>query len=175
MIGENSILLGPGVQSFVRGLLRAQDDRMIEIQSQPRFNAAGEFQPSGALPEPPDIVLNESDGRVSTEFVGPFAISQKEFLVGRQIQGNLANISLLIEANPDWLGKIRGPETIEFILEQGRFPQFLIVPKDEYELRQQAIDQQRQMEQLIESGADPSKIASELGKEVDESSILAQL
>lgn len=175
MIGENAVLLGPGVQSFVNGLLKTQDERMLEIQSRPRFNDFGEFEEFGSIPTPPDRVLNESDGKIDTEFVGPLAIAQKQFLVGRQIQDNLAGIGPLIELNPDWLNKIKGPELIEFMLEQGRFPQHLIVPQDEYELRQQAIDRQRQLQQLIESGADASKIVKELSGEVSEDSVLAQL
>jgi len=175
MIGENSVLLGPGVQSFVNGLLKTQDERMLEMQARPQYNDFGEFEPFGNVPDPPDIILNESNGRVDTEFVGPLAIAQKQFLVGRQIQDNLAAVDPLFERNPDLMGKIRGPETVEYILEQGRFPQFLIVPQDEYELRQQAIDRQRQIKELIESGADVSKIVKELSGEVSPESVLAQL
>jgi hypothetical protein len=174
MIGENAVLLGPGVQSFVSGLLETQDERMLEIQATPTFNQFGEFQPYGNIPEPPASVLS-GEGELKVEFTGPLAIAQKQFLVGRQIQDNLASVGPLIEMNPDLMAKIRGPETVEYILEQGNFPQFLIVPQDEYEIQQAQKDRQREIMAMVEAGVEVSQIAKNLGDEVDPNSVLAQL
>jgi len=175
MIGENALLLGPGVGSYVNGLLKPQDDRLFELKAERDFDDFGNYREFGSIPQPPDIILNESDGKLQTEFIGPLTIAQKQFLVSRNVQDNLAQVAPLIEMNPDWIDKIKGPEIIEYILEQGNMPQQLITPQDEYELMQENKARKRAIQELLASGADLSKIVSELGDEIDKNSPLAAL
>jgi hypothetical protein len=175
MIGEKAVLLGPGVQSFVNELLRPQDERLLEILSRPTFNGFGEFMPSGEIPEPPAVYLEETDGDLATEFVGPLAIAEKDFLIGRQILGALAEVAPLIEQDPDLVYKLRLPETVEYILEQKNYPQHLIVPQDEYEIIQAKLEEQRRLKDMIESGVDLSQMTKNMGGEVKEGSLLDRL
>ena len=77
MGGEKAVVLGPRVGPFLQNLDEI-DARFVDIEDR-----------RGALPEAPDIVLNESQGKVNPEFIGPLAQLQKRFLGVQRLEVGL--------------------------------------------------------------------------------------
>ncbi len=163
MSGEKAVVLGPRVGRFLQTLDEV-DARHLDIE-----------QRRGNLPMPPDIILNESDGRINPEFIGPLAQMQKRFLNIQNIQTGLAQVADLIVLDPMIKHKIKLPELAEYILEETKFPQELITSQDEYEDILADIAQQQLIQQGVQMGTEVAKAVPSVSKTVEEGSPLAGL
>jgi hypothetical protein len=163
MTGEKAIVLGPRVGRFLQTLDEIEA-RHIDIEDR-----------RGNLPVPPDIVLNESDGKINPEFIGPLAQMQKRHLSIQTVQTGLAQIAGLIEIDPMIKHKVKLPELAEYILEETKFPQELITSQEEYEEILAAIAQQQMLREGIQMGTEVAKSVPSVSKTIEEGSPLAGL
>ncbi|KPK42755.1 MAG: hypothetical protein AMJ65_07215 [Phycisphaerae bacterium SG8_4] len=113
------------------GLLDAEMDR------EPAY-------PWGALPEPPDIVKEFSEGGLDVEFVGPLSMAQIRDRTVLNFYRNLGVAEAVAGFSPEAMHKIKWPEALERVMEAGNFPQGDLRSADEYAelvegIRQRAI------------------------------------
>ena len=164
MMGEKAILLSAGVESYEGGLLEEQDTRFIEIEDR-----------AGRLPEPPDVVLEYSEGKINPEFVGPLAQAQRVHYTIRKIHNALGAVDPIFERFPDSINKVKPEVLVELILEETGLPQDAIRNDDEYQKMIEAIRQAQEMERMIESGKTLAEGVSKLQGPTDKTSPLAQV
>jgi hypothetical protein len=160
MAGEKAVLLGPRVGRFMH-TLEENDARFIDIEDR-----------RGTLPIKPDILLEQSDGEINPEFVGPLAQLQKQFHSSRNIEGALAASAMVFEIDPLTRYKIKAEKLVEHILELNKFPQDLIRDEDEYEDYVKAIAEQAQAERTLEAGGQIADAVPKLQKKTEEGSPL---
>lgn len=159
MAGERAILLGPRVGRFM-GVLEQIDDRFINIE-----------QRRGALPEPPDVFLEYSNGEILPEFIGPLAQLQKQFLSVRKIENALASCSYIFEnVDPLTKHKLVAERTVERILEENKLPQDEIRSDDEYQEIVSAVAQQQKFERNLQIAAQVADVVPKLTGEVADNS-----
>lgn len=164
MQGENAGQLGPAVQSFEGGLLKTNDDRMIEIEGR-----------AGRLPPPPDVVLEYSGGEVDPQFTGPLAMAQKMFLGVQRVHNGLAGADPIFERWPETKYKVKASMLVEKVLEDLNFPQDCIVPEDEYQEYLAVLAQQEQEDRQLEQAERIAKAIPSVSKDVEPNSPLAAL
>lgn len=164
MQGENAGQLGPAVQSFEGGLLKPNDDRMMEIEGR-----------AGRLPPPPDIVLEYSGGEVDPMFTGPLAMAQKMFLGVQRIHNGLAGAQPIFEMWPETKFKVRASMLVEKVLEDLNFPQNCIIPEDEYQEYLEVLAQQEQEDRQLDQAERVAKTVQSISKDVEPNSPIAAL
>ena len=166
MAGEKAVLLGPRVGPFMK-TLHEVDARHVDIEDR-----------RGNLPEPSDEVmeaLQESNGKIRPEFVGPLYRAQKLYLATRSVESALASIAPILEIYPMAKHKIKADHLVEYLLEEAKFPQDLINDEDEYNEIVSAIVQQQMQQQMVEMGVNVAKAVPSVSKTVEPGSPIAGL
>lgn len=163
MSGEKAIVLGPRVGLFLH-TLEEIDARYIDIENR-----------RGNTPTPPDIILNESDGKINPDFIGPLAQLQKRFLGTQRIEQALAAIIPVMEIDPMVKHKVRAEALVELILEENKFPQELIRNDEEYQEIISAIAQQQAIADGVQLGTEVAKAVPSVSKAPEEGSPIAGL
>ena len=161
MAGERAILLAPRIGRFM-STMEQIDTRFVDIE-----------QRAGRLPEPPDIVLELSDGRITPDFVGPLAQLQKQYHSIRRTQTALAAFAPLVEFDPMVRHKIKAEVVAEHLLEENKFFQDAIRSDDEYREIIAAIAQKEAMAQAVQMGTEVAKAIPSVSKDVEPNSPLA--
>jgi len=175
MIGEQTVLLSAGIESFAGPLLRDIDEQ---------FTAIEEYK--GELPEPPDIVLEyaamekayygESKAdKVDVNFMGSLAQAQKIQVGLRKIYNSLGIAGPIIELYPHAVHKARWDKMLERAFEEIGIPQDEIVPEEEFKAIVQEINQVEQLKQLIGGGREMAAAVKDLQGATDRTSPLAAL
>lgn len=164
MMGENAGQLGPAVQSFEGGLLKPNDDRMIEIERR-----------AGRLPPAPPVVLEHSGGEVDPQFTGPLSMAQKMFLGVQRVHNGLAGADPIFERWPETKYKVRASMLVEKVLEDLNFPQDCIVPEDEYQEYLTVLAQQEEEDRQLEQAESLAKTVQSVSKDVEPNSPIAAL
>ncbi len=129
---------------------------------------------AGRLPPPPQIVLDAGGDLPEVEYLGPLAQAQRRMHSVRNTLNALGSVAPVFEAFPKAVHKIRGPEFVEYVLEESGFPQKLIVPKAEYDQLVAAMAQQEQQLAQAEMMSKMAKAVPSLGKKVDPTSPMAK-
>ena len=161
MAGEKAVLLGVRMGRFFTTLEQA-DDRFIDIE-----------QRAGRLPEPPDIVLEFSNGRVTPEFIGPLAQIQKQYHSLRRVQTVLAAADPVFALDPMVRHKIKAEVVMEHLLEENKFYQDAIRSDDEYKELLAAIAQKQAIAEGVQMGTEVAKAVPSVSKDVEPNSPLA--
>lgn len=164
MQGENAGQLGPAVQSFEGGLLKPNDDRMMEIEGR-----------AGRLPPTPDMVLEYSSGEVDPQFTGPLAMAQKMFLGVQRVHNGLAGAEPIFNMWPETKYKVRASILVEKVLEDLNFPQDCIVPEEEYQEYLTVLAQQEEDARQLEQAEGMAKVIQSTSKDVEPNSPIAAL
>lgn len=163
MAGEKAVLLGVRMGRFFTALEQI-DDRFIDLE-----------QRAGRLPEPPDIILELSNGKISPEFIGPLAQIQKQYHSLRRTQTVLAAAEPLFALDPMVRHKIKAEVLMEHMLEENKFYQDAIRSDDEYRELLAAIAQKEAMAQAVQMGTEVAKSIPSVSKDVEPNSPLALL
>lgn len=161
MAGEKAVLLGVRMGRFFTAL-EQMDDRFVDIE-----------QRAGRLPEPPDIVLELSNGKITPEFIGPLAQIQKQYHSLRRTQTVLAAAQVVFDLDPMVRHKIKAEVVMEHLLEENKFYQDAIRSDDEYKEILAAIAQKEAMEQAVQMGTEVAKTIPSVSKDVEPNSPLA--
>ena len=170
MQGENAGQLGPAVQSFEQGLLKPNDDRMMEIEGR-----------AGRLPPPPDVVLEYAarmglkNMEVDPEFTGTLAMAQKMFLGVQRVHSGLAGADPIFERWPETKYKVKASILVEKVLEDLNFPQNCIRPEDEYQEYITELAKQEAEERQLEQAERMAKTIQSVSKDVEPNSPVAAL
>jgi hypothetical protein len=164
MEGEQAVLLSAGVESYERDLLNPVDDRFMEIEGR-----------SFRLPEPPEIVLEYSEGRIDPEFIGPLSQTQKLHYTVRKIHNALGAAEPIFAMFPNSIHKVKPEILIEKILEGVGLPQDAIRSNDDYYKLVDAIMQAQAEAEAIESGKTIAEGVSKLQGPTDATSPLAAI
>ncbi len=160
--GEQALLRGTNIQRVVNDALTPIDDRFFSIE----LNA-------GRLPEPPDVVLEMTDGQVDAEFIGPLLQAQKKaFAVRRYLEGK-GIIDSHVETWPQDKHKIKSAQLLEKTLEAVGFDMESIVSEDEFAEIMEAIAQQEREQQALEAGSQIADAVPKLSKAVEPNSPIA--
>lgn len=163
MAGERAVLLAPRIGNFTRKLEQI-DNRHVDIE-----------QRAGRLPEPPPIVLEESEGKLTPEFIGPLAQVQQQYHSTRRMSNTMMQIEPFLNIDPMVAHKIKAEVAVERILEKNRFIQDAIRSDDEYKRILAAFAQAEQERQGIEVAERAAEAVPKLSKPVEEGSPLALL
>ena len=160
--GENALLRGTNIQRTVNDALTPIDDRFFSIE----LNA-------GRLPEPPDVILEMTDGQVDAEFIGPLLQAQrKAFAVRRFLEGK-GIIDEFVESKPSMTHKIKWEGFMERTLEAVGFDMESVNSEDEFEeIMEQVAEKERQQEQL-DAGSQIADAVPKLSKAVEPNSPIA--
>ena len=161
MMGERAVLLAPRIGNFTRRLEEI-DTRMVDIEDRAQ-----------RLPQPPDIVLEQSGGKLRPEFIGPLAQVQQQYHETRRMENTMMQINPFLSLDPLAAKKIRAEVAVEHILEKNRFLQDAIVSEDEYRQIISAVAQQQQLQEGVEVGKDIADAVPKVSKKIEEGSPLA--
>ncbi len=160
--GENALLRGTNIQRVVNDALTPIDDTFFSIE----LNA-------GRLPEPPDIILEMTDGQVDAEFIGPLLQAQKKaFAVRRFLEGK-GVIDGFIETWPELKHKIKSERALEKTLEAIGFDMDSINSEDEFKEIMEAIAAQERDQQALDAGTQIADAVPKLSKSVEPNSPIA--
>ncbi len=163
MAGERAVLLAPRIGNFTRRLEQI-DNRHVDIESR-----------AGRLPEPPPIVMEESEGKLNPEFIGPLTQVQQQYHSSRRMGNTMMQIEPFLNIDPMVRHKIRAEVAVERILEKNRFIQDAIVSDDEYKKILQAFAQAEQERQAREVASQAADAVPKLSKSAEEGSPLAMI
>ena len=161
MAGEKAVLLGVRMGRFFTALEQI-DDRFIDIE-----------QRGGRLPEPPDIVLELSNGKITPEFIGPLAQIQKQYHSLRRTQTCLAAAQPVIDLDPLVRHKIKAEVVLEHLLEANKFYQDAIRDDDEYKEILAALAQKEAMAEGVQMGTEVAKAIPSVSKDIEPNSPMA--
>ncbi len=131
--GERSILMGPKIGRMEVELLDPIHERVFAIALE-----------EGLLPQPPDILLEESDGKINVSYIGPLAQAQKRLIEGRRIGRTVESIAPLLEINPASAMYMNTDLSIQRILRSEDWPEEEIRTDEEVAAMRE--EQQRQQE-----------------------------
>ena len=160
--GEQALLRGTNIQRVVNDALTPIDDRFFSIE----LNA-------GRLPEPPDIILEMTDGQVDAEFIGPLLQAQKKaFAVRRFLEGK-GIIDGFVETWPELKHKIESEGFMERTLEAAGFDMQSIRSEDEFREILEGIAQREREQQALEAGTQIADAVPKLSKSVEPNSPIA--
>ena len=129
---------------------------------------------AGRLPPAPQQVLDAGGPLPSINYLGPLSQAQRHMHSVRNVMQAIAQAGPLFELMPKAVHKLRIPETVEWVFENHRIPQELIVPKAEFEETLAIMAQQEQQMMQAKMAAEMAKVVPAMGKKVDPSSVLAQ-
>ena len=161
MAGERAVLLAPRIGNFTRKLEQI-DNRHVDIE-----------QRAGRLPEPPLIVMEESSGKLTPEFIGPLTQIQQQYHSTRRMANTMLQIEPFLNLDPMTRHKIKAEVAVESILEKNRFIQDAIASDDEYKKILAAYAQMEQEKQGIEVAERAAKAVPSVSKTVEKGSPLA--
>jgi len=161
MAGERAVLLAPRIGNFTRKLEEI-DNRHVDIE-----------QRAGRLPEPPQIVLDESEGKLNPEFIGPLTQVQQQYHSTRRMSNTMMQIEPFLNIDPLVRHKIKAEIAVERILEKNRFIQDAIASDDEYKKIIAAIAQMEQERQGIDVAERAADAVPKLSKPVESGSPLS--
>jgi hypothetical protein len=167
---EQTGQLAPQVETFERQVL-GHDHEIFMERERLKYPA----YPWGALPEPPQIVQDLSDGEVDVQFIGLLSMAQRRDREVLKFFRNIGMAEYILSLEPETRYKIRWSDALEQILEAGDMPQSLIVPADQYDAVVDAVRQRAMQEQLMEGLPKLAQAAKNLQGKTDDGSPLAAL
>ncbi len=148
IILERATLLGPKVERAESDLLSPALDRIFDIAQQ-----------MGWLPEPPQVLLDNSSGLVDVEFLGLLSQAQKQQLGSRKMQRVLTGIGPLAEADPEVLDIFNLKKTARRFAHDENWPVDEIRSEDEVaEIRQRRAADLAEQKQLAMADAVASQL-----------------
>jgi len=162
--GENALLRGTNIQRVVDDALTPIDDTFFSIE----LNA-------GRMPEPPDVILEMTDGQVDAEFIGPLLQAQKKaFAVRRYFEGK-GVIDGHIETFPQDVHKIKSEQLLEKTLEAIGFDMNSINSKEEFAEIMADIAARERQKEALEAGSQIADAVPKLSKPVEPNSPIAAI
>ncbi len=170
MQGENASQLVPAVETFENGLLRTNDERLMDIEER-----------AGRLPPIPNEILEYAAANklksvsIDPQFTWPLSISQRMHLGLQRIHQALAAAEPIFEVWPETKLKVRASILVEQVLEDMNFPQDALVGEDEYQERIAEMAALEAEDRQLDQAERIAKSIPSVSKDVEPDSPLAQL
>lgn len=163
--GEQSIMLAP----FMGTLGATTDmefDRIYSLEAQDK---------SSGCPEPPQEVLDATNGRIDVQYIGPLFQLLKQYYETGNLLTTIANIREVLSVSPDAAFVVEGDELMRRILKTNNTPEDIIRDPDAVaELRAIAAQQEEQKMQA-ELAIKAASAVPNLSKKIESDSVLSKL
>jgi hypothetical protein len=170
MEAERTGQLAPQVEGYENQVLADTHDSIIDAE-----RMAEPAYPWGRLPQPPDIVLDNSDGVTDVEFIGMLSIAQERDRSINQFYRNIGIFEPIFNFKPETIEKIKWSEVVERLSEAGNWPQSEIVPEEDYQALMEAVQQRAMQAELAEQAPKMARAAKDLQGKTEKESPLALL
>lgn len=154
-MAEKALLL-PGVDSYETEMLNGS------IEAQWSFE-----EKAGRMPEPPDRLLDEGQGEVETQYIGPLQQLQRSALQGRGLIEGIALAKEISGIWPESLIKVDGMEVMERALVSKGFPEEAFRTDDQVAEMQAAEAQAAAQDEQLETAERVSDIAARHQKTIE--------
>jgi hypothetical protein len=145
MKSETIVLIGPAITTYAGPALQNIDEQFVSLEN-PEINPMGRLW---AETDPPDEIF-EGDSEVLPVFIGPLVQDLRQSMQNKRILQPLMNAEGVFNLWPDSRHKVRAEVVVEHILEGGDFIQDAIVPADEYDEIQAALNEERRQMAALE-------------------------
>jgi len=157
MEAERTGQLAPQVETYETQVLGDNHEGVLDME-----RLAEPAYPWGRLPQPPDIVLENSDGVLDVEFIGQLSMAQVRDRKINQFYRNIGISELVFGIEPNTIQKIKWSTALEKVLEAGNFAQTDIVSEDDYQALIQAMNQRAQQAELAEQAPKIARATKDL-------------
>jgi len=145
MEAERTGQLAPQVETYENQVLGDTHESILDME-----RMAEPAYPWGRLPQPPDIVLENSEGVLDVEFIGQLSMAQVRDRTINNFYRNIGISELVFGIKPETIEKVKWSTALERVLEAGNFAQNDIVPEEEYQALIQAMNQRAKQAELAE-------------------------
>ena len=162
--GERALLMGPKRGGKRSDLYLPIHNRVFEMALSNEW-----------VPPPPDILVEQSDGRIDVEFIGPLDQAQKRLFETRKTQEVLAQIGPIGERFPAVFNNFNWDKTVRRIARDGFWPEDEIRPEEEVAAKNQAELEAAQVQAQLEIAIEAAKNVPAAGKAAEAGSPLDQL
>jgi len=162
--GEKSVLMAPKTGRLERYFLNPAQDWV--------FSVAMEL---GFIPEPPDVVLYESDGRINVNYMGPLAQAQKRMFETRRTERVMAELNMYATLFPQSLHYMKSDKSIQRTLRDNEWPEEEIATDEEVQAIREQIAQQQQAMMQAEMAKEAADAVPKLAKAPETGSPLEAL
>jgi hypothetical protein len=167
---ENGVQLVEQIESYEQQVLGQIHDMFLA-----NARMAEPAYPWGRLPQPPDILLEYSDGEVDVEFVGPLSMTQINDRVVDRFYRTMGPAEVVFNANTETIQKFRWSQILEDLAEAQNFRQDRIVPEEEYKQIVEGARQRALQQEIAESAPKVAQAAQALQGKTEKGSPLAAL
>lgn len=157
---EQAVLMAPflGTLGTVTDL---QLDRIYSIEME-----------YGRAPEIPQEVLDEGDGRIDIQHIGPLSQLLKMYYESNNLMSTIAYIQQVLSVYPDSAIVVEGDELMRKILRAGNTPEELILSKEDVQEIRAIAAQQQEAQMQAQLLANASKAVPNLSKQIESDSVL---
>lgn len=175
MVGEKATLLSPAIETHSK-YLSSVDARMVDIASR-RGHGPFNRRTVENIADIVEGVLGRavSDINVQPLFVGPLAQAQMTSQALQPIQAWTAEITPLMQMNPQLIHRYRLPKLASKIEDAVNFPQDAIVSQEEYDEAVRLEDEANAAQQQTENAIEMAKASKSLQGPVDDTSVMSQV
>lgn len=150
--GEKAAVLGTTIGRLNSEALNPLIDRVFDI-----------LYRAGKLPEPPEIVLEESDGRIEVDYLGPLAQAQRRFFRTQGIVAAFERAAPIIQIAPDVVDIIDTDKSMREVLDAAGAPAGTIRSEEAVaairEARAQAAQRAAQQEEMAQTAGVVKQVA----------------
>ena len=162
MAGEKAAILGNRMGRMETEWLNPTHDRQFAIETR-----------AGRIPMPPQILLDQSGGKIEVDYLGPLAQAQKRIFKSQAIRGGVQFIGDMANIYGESAKDIIDPVDIErdYLTSIG-FPVRYIRTDDKIEEIRQVRQAQLEGQQDVAEGIEIAKTAGKLTKAVEPNSPL---
>jgi len=161
--GEQSIMLAP----FMGTLGATTDmefDRIYSLEAQ-----------SGDAPEPPQEVLDATNGRIDVQYIGPLFQLLKQYYETGNLLTTIANIREVLSVSPDAAFVVEGDELMRKILKTNNTPEDIIRDPDAVAELRAIAAQQAEQQMQAELAIKATSAVPNLSKKIESDSVLSKL
>lgn len=163
MMGEQAAILGTRVGMFQSEALDPIHERLFEIERR-----------AGWIPDPPDVVMEATNGKPKVEYLGPLAQAQKWSSETRSLRGGIQIIAELANLDPTIMDNYDWDEVARYLSGATGFPEKLLRDPAERDKIREERQAQIEAQQAAESAEPLAKAARMAGFKPEEGSPLDQ-
>lgn len=160
---ERTVLMAP----FLATICTTTDmelDRVYSLEAQ-----------SGDAPEPPQELLDATNGRINVQYIGPLFQLLKQYYETGSLLTTIANIREVYGVAPDSAYVVEGDELMRKILKSNNTPEDIIRDPQAVEELRAIAAQQEELKMQAELAEKTSKVVPNLSKKIENDSVLKAL
>ena len=140
MMGEKAAILGTRVGQLQSEGLDPIHDRVFDIEAR-----------AGRMPQPPEILMEHSGGRIEVQYLGPLAQAQMRLSKLRSLQSGLMQFAQIASIAPQALDRIDWDMVSDVIVDSTGFPETCIRSEQEMNAIRKKRAEDEQAQQQVEA------------------------